>query len=243
MISADVDVLLPDDFLTKVDRASMASSLEVRVPFLDHRILEWAWRQPMAVKASGGVGKLVVRRLAESVLPAEVTNRPKMGFAVPLSKWFRGPLKQRVRDRVAPERDLGNGGRWLAGDHRAVDGMEDFQARRRRGERTLGVRELRDVAGHHEAGMPPAKVDRTALQNAASVAGLLLTTDCIVTEAPKDEDDNHAGHGARVRRRDSSNAVTASAKRPAARSVSPRWSKGHALSGASSSDRLNAARA
>jgi asparagine synthase (glutamine-hydrolysing) len=97
---ADMKMYLPGDILTKVDRASMANSLEVRVPILDHEYLEWTAGIPAALKLKGREGKYVFKKALESHLPQEVLYRPKMGFAVPLASWFRGPLRDRVRDIV-----------------------------------------------------------------------------------------------------------------------------------------------
>eukprot|EP01041_Mallomonas_annulata_P026513 gene26513-47848_t len=92
MVLADTASVLPDQMLVKVDRASMSAPIEVRVPLLDHRILEWSWRQPIEVKTSGSVGKLVLRHLASRLLPDDIVNRPKMGFDPPLGGWLRQDL-------------------------------------------------------------------------------------------------------------------------------------------------------
>ncbi|HEX7325580.1 MAG TPA: asparagine synthase-related protein, partial [Rhodanobacteraceae bacterium] len=92
----DFKTWLPGDILTKVDRASMAHSLEVRVPLLDHRFVEWASSVPPALKLRGGVGKYVFKKALEPDLPRDVLYRPKMGFCVPLAAWFRGPLRERL---------------------------------------------------------------------------------------------------------------------------------------------------
>jgi asparagine synthase (glutamine-hydrolysing) len=98
---ADLKTYLPGDILTKVDRTSMAVSLEVRVPMLDHPFLEWACGLPSRLKLHGREGKYILKKALEPYLPADVLYRPKMGFAVPLAQWFRGPLRQRVRDAAA----------------------------------------------------------------------------------------------------------------------------------------------
>ncbi|MSR15788.1 MAG: amidotransferase 1, exosortase A system-associated [Gammaproteobacteria bacterium] len=93
----DFKTYLPGDILTKVDRASMAHSLEVREPLLDHPLTEWLWTLPPDLKLRGSEGKYVFKRALESQLPAEVLYRKKMGFSIPLTEWLRGPLRERVR--------------------------------------------------------------------------------------------------------------------------------------------------
>jgi len=93
----DFKTYIPGDILTKVDRASMAHGLEVRVPLLDHHFIEWVARIPSALKLKGGEGKYIFKKSLEKVLPHEILYRKKMGFAVPLDRWFRGPLADQVR--------------------------------------------------------------------------------------------------------------------------------------------------
>ncbi len=93
----DFKTWLPGDILTKVDRASMAHGLEVRVPLLDHRLVAWASALPPRLKLDGVTGKYVFKKMLEPDLPHEVLYRPKMGFSVPLSAWLRGPLAARTR--------------------------------------------------------------------------------------------------------------------------------------------------
>ena len=96
----DMKTYLVGDINTKVDRASMAHSLEVREPLMDHELIEWMATLPSSFKVRGGEGKFLLKKALESQLPNDVLYRPKMGFSVPLARWFRGPLKQRVRDAV-----------------------------------------------------------------------------------------------------------------------------------------------
>lgn len=96
----DMKTYLPGDILTKVDRASMAHSLEVRVPLIDHEFLQWSNKIPSSMKLQGSNGKAIFKKSLESRLPHDVLYRDKMGFGVPISKWFRGPLKEKLRSRV-----------------------------------------------------------------------------------------------------------------------------------------------
>lgn len=97
----DMKTYLAGDILTKVDRASMAHALEVRVPLLDHKLVEWTSGLPASLKLNNGEGKYLFKRALEPYLPHEILYRPKRGFAVPLAAWFRGPLRTRLREALA----------------------------------------------------------------------------------------------------------------------------------------------
>lgn len=105
----DMKTYLPGDILTKVDRASMAHALEVRVPLLDHKLVEWVSGLPVDMKLKGTEGKHILKYALQPYLPHDILYRKKMGFSIPLSEWFRGPLLQRLRSAVLSQRLLDTG--------------------------------------------------------------------------------------------------------------------------------------
>ncbi len=128
----DLKTYLIGDINTKVDRASMAHSLEVREPLMDHKLIEWLATLPSTHKIRGQEGKYLLKKTMEPLLPNDVLYRPKMGFSVPLARWFRGPLKNRVQEAILGSRLADTG--WferryleeLVRDHN--NGSRDYSA-------------------------------------------------------------------------------------------------------------------
>lgn len=126
----DLKWYLPDDILTKVDRAAMACSLETRIPMLDHRVVSFAMGLPTSLNVQGGVGKQVLRQVLYRHVPRELIDRPKQGFAVPVGAWLRGSLRDWAEDLLDPVnlRDQGYWNadrvRWVWKEHQS--GREDY---------------------------------------------------------------------------------------------------------------------
>ena len=129
LLYLDTKTYLPGNILTKVDRMSMAASLEVRAPIIDHHVVEWAARLPERMKFQNGRGKGLLKKLAARVgVPQEVLNRPKQGFALPLVHWMRGELKDDLLPILLEPRTLGRG----YFNPKAVRGLLDEHSRGRR---------------------------------------------------------------------------------------------------------------
>ena len=111
MMFRDSQTYLNDDILTKVDRASMHYSLETRAPFLDHELATFSWRVPTSAHFQDGKGKWLPRQALARFLPAELIDRPKMGFAIPLGEWLRGSLRDWAEDLLEPRKMESEG--WI----------------------------------------------------------------------------------------------------------------------------------
>ncbi|MGO8920860.1 MAG: asparagine synthase (glutamine-hydrolyzing) [Stellaceae bacterium] len=128
MMLRDTLTYLPDDVLTKVDRASMSVSLEVRVPLLNHRVVEFAWRMPLAMKLRRGSTKWALRQILYRHVPRHLVDRPKQGFGVPLAAWLRGPLRDWANDLLSA--DAVRRGDWLKPERVGARWQEHLSGRR-----------------------------------------------------------------------------------------------------------------
>jgi len=132
-MATDIQTYLPDDILTKLDRASMAYSLEARVPLLDHRLVEFAARLPQRLKRNGVTKKYLLRKALHELVPPALVERPKMGFGIPLNRWLRNELRPLLHEYLSPERVRREGFLQPEGVKRLIDehlaGARDHQYR------------------------------------------------------------------------------------------------------------------
>jgi asparagine synthase (glutamine-hydrolysing) len=130
ILAGDIATYLADDILVKVDRMTMANSLEARAPLLDHELLDFAGRLPFEMKLRGSVGKYLLRKVASELLPAEVLNKPKQGFAIPIARWLRHELRELMSDTFSSRSFMQRGEFNVQGVRRCMalhlSGMRDY---------------------------------------------------------------------------------------------------------------------
>ncbi len=153
MMWADTESYLPGDVLVKVDRASMAASLEIRSPLLDHRVVEFAWRLPTSLRILDGTGKRILRRILGRHLPPQLFERPKRGFNVPLAAWLRGPLRDWAEDLLAEDRLRAEG--YLDPGPIRARWREHLEGRRNWGHALWDVLAFQGWLAHWHRGRPP----------------------------------------------------------------------------------------
>jgi asparagine synthase (glutamine-hydrolysing) len=157
MMLIDAAVYLPDDILVKVDRASMAVSLEARCPILDYRVFEFAWRLPLELKRRNGEGKSILKDLAYKLVPRQLLDRPKSGFSVPIGEWLRGPLRPWAEELLDASRLRREG--WLDADTVRHAWSTHLSGRIDWSTRLWTVLMFQTWLDHYDRALPPASKD------------------------------------------------------------------------------------